>query len=314
MNKLNIRAEIVDDGWRFHVVFDKGGPTGGFTADLIQPYCWISHDSFDFDVNVFFVKKDHLKQIGMKVPLELEPLIMGGGGLARPDTIKVTLEDLIIECRKMNMRRTRAEIYAHRIKKFEARGWKISPVVYEPVIYRSLVTVAEKATEEYLNSIDPNWKKNMANFKIVKVEHLKNASWDDAYMAAVNWIRQETKGSNVNDKLLYHGTDEAGATGIKYNGFDSRYFSKSGMYGRGAYFADIPTKSHDYAPPNAVGCRFMFVVKVALGKQEHLTAANNAKLGPDPGYHSLLGTAGKVSEYIIERWGQAKPMLLITYK
>ena len=190
MNKLNIRAEITDDGWRFHIVFDKGAPTGGFTADVIQPYCAISHDSFDFDVNVFYLKKNHLKQVGMKIPLELEPIIMEGGKLAKPDAIRVTLEDLILECRKMNMRRTRADIYPYRIRKFETRGWKISPVIYSPVIYKTLVTSVEKSSEEYLDSLDPNWKRNMTNFKVVKVEHLRNSSWDDAYMATVNWIRQ----------------------------------------------------------------------------------------------------------------------------
>lgn len=58
----------------------------------------------------------------------------------------------------------------------------------------------------------------------------------------------------------------------------------------------------------------MFLVMVALGRQEHLTAAANNKLGPKPGYHSILGTAGKVHEYIVDRWGQAKPIMLITYK
>lgn len=86
------------------------------------------------------------------------------------------------------------------------------------------------------------------------------------------------------------------------------------MYGRGAYFADTPVKSHDYTQPNANGCRHMFIVCVALGNQEHLTAATNEKLGPSKGFHSILGTAGKVNEYIIDRWGQAKPVLLITYK
>ena len=36
----------------------------------------------------------------------------------------------------------------------------------------------------------------------------------------------------------------------------------------------------------------MFIVKVALGKQEPLIAAANNKLGPGKGFHSILGTAG----------------------
>lgn len=313
MHKLKIDVEIADDGWRFHLVFDRGAPTGGFTADLIQPYCTISHDSFDFDVNIFYIKKDHLKQLGMKIPLDLEPLI-AGGQLARPEPIHISLEQLILECRQMKMRRTRADIYKYRIDKFTNRGWKISEDVFSPVIYKTLKTITELSNEAHLNQIDPNWRRNMANAQIIRVEHLRNSSWDEGYLATLNWIRAETKNYNTNDKLLYHGTGEVGAMGIKENGFDSRYFKPTGYYGRGVYFADTPVKSHDYTSPNAQGCRYMFVVMVALGVQEHLTAAANNKLGPKPGCHSILGTAGKVREYIIERWGQAKPILLITYK
>ena len=55
------------------------------------------------------------------------------------------------------------------------------------------------------------------------------------------------------------------------------------------------------------------MVKVALGKQEVLKNSANNKLGPSKGYHSILGQAGGHNEYIIERWGQARPMYLITY-
>lgn len=83
------------------------------------------------------------------------------------------------------------------------------------------------------------------------------------------------------------------------------------MYGRGAYFAEDPAKSHDYTgAPN----RKMFIVNVALGKQENLTAPNNAKTGPGVGYHSIYGTGGSAKEYIIDRLGQAKLLYLITYQ
>lgn len=62
------------------------------------------------------------------------------------------------------------------------------------------------------------------------------------------------------------------------------------MYGKGAYFADVPSKSHDYTGDGPL--RYMFLVNIALGKQEVLTAADNKKLGPGKGYHSILGTAG----------------------
>ena len=62
------------DFWRVHVVFDKVAKTGGFTADLIQPFCHISLDTCDFDVNLFYLKKDWKSAIGLKIPLSLIPI------------------------------------------------------------------------------------------------------------------------------------------------------------------------------------------------------------------------------------------------
>lgn len=152
----------------------------------------------------------------------------------------------------------------------------------------------------------------MPGSTIDRLEILSNPFWDAAYRTAVHWIDSETK-SGANDKLLFHGTKNDVVDFIKNYGFDSRYYNPNCMYGRGAYFADLARKSHDYTAPNGEGQRHMFIVRVALGKQEHLTQANSKKLGPSPGFHSILGTAGKVNEYIIERWDQAKPLLLITY-
>lgn len=45
-----------------------------------------------------------------------------------------------------------------------------------------------------------------------------------------------------------------------------------------------------------------------------MPAAANNKTGPSKGYHSILGVAGSAVEYIIDRWGQAKPLCLIVYQ
>ena len=72
MKKLGINIQIEDDGWRKHIIFDDKTESGGFTADLIQPYTALTHYTYDFDVNVMYLKKDHINSIGMKVPLEYE--------------------------------------------------------------------------------------------------------------------------------------------------------------------------------------------------------------------------------------------------
>lgn len=77
----------------------------------------------------------------------------------------------------------------------------------------------------------------------------------------------------------------------------------------------MPGKSHQYTSPcpSFGNHHCMFICKVLLGKQEILNASNQKKIGPSIGYHSLWGKAGKHNEYIIERFGQAKPLYLIQY-
>ncbi len=72
MAKLGIETKIEEDGWRRHVIFDEGSITGGFTADLIEPYTSMCHDNYDFDVNTLYLKKGNINSIGQKIPLEFE--------------------------------------------------------------------------------------------------------------------------------------------------------------------------------------------------------------------------------------------------
>lgn len=69
MKKLGISVRIEEDGWRKHIMFDYKSPSGGFTADLIQPFTSMTHYTYDFDVNVMYLKKNRLSSIGMKIPL-----------------------------------------------------------------------------------------------------------------------------------------------------------------------------------------------------------------------------------------------------
>lgn len=295
MKKLNITVEIEDDGWRKHLLFDK--ETGGFTADLIQPYCYICHDSYDFDVNVFYIKKDHLSQIGMKIEMVLRPLARNGNLLSF-EKQKIHLESLIKSCRNMRMRQIRANVYPYRLDKFRKRGWTIQEECYEPAIHETTDTVAELVggPREYLRRISPSWFAKMGMSTVIQVYALSNSNWNSAYQAALKWISSET--DNVNDRLLYHGTDEAAAQSIKKYGFDSRYYNNHGNYGRGVYFADDPAKSHTYTKVNPNGERFMFIVRVALGQQEVLSATNVNRTGPNKGFHSIFGRTD-ANEYIV---------------
>jgi hypothetical protein len=114
MAKLGIPIKIEEDGWRKHVIFDEGSPTGGFTADLIEPYTSMCHDTYDFDTNILYLKKDNLNSIGQKIPLEFNSQKQG-----------ISLEEIISSIRKKEMKKLKQNLPSYRDKKFKMRGWKI---------------------------------------------------------------------------------------------------------------------------------------------------------------------------------------------
>lgn len=69
MKKLGIPVVIEEGGWRKHLLFDDNSTSGGFTADLIEPYTSVTHYTYDFDVNVMFIQRNIINSIGMKIPL-----------------------------------------------------------------------------------------------------------------------------------------------------------------------------------------------------------------------------------------------------
>jgi hypothetical protein len=64
-------------------------------------------------------------------------------------------------------------------------------------------------------------------------------------------IARQCTAANLNERVPYHGTKDKAIQGITDYGFDDRYFSASGRWGHGAYFADDPRKSHSYTNPDA---------------------------------------------------------------
>lgn len=57
----------------------------------------------------------------------------------------------------------------------------------------------------------------------------------------------------------------------------------------------------------------MFICRVLLGKQQKMAQPKNGMIAPDKGYHSVFGSF-KFNEYIVYRYGQGKPFMLIEYK
>jgi hypothetical protein len=89
------------------------------------------------------------------------------------------------------MRQINAEVGAWRRRKFEARGWTVDPIIYEPTIYKSKRTTSYRMDIEDFKRHFPEFMQKMKNAIIVEVLQLKNSNLDQCYDSVRQWIINE---------------------------------------------------------------------------------------------------------------------------
>lgn len=185
----------------------------------------------------------------------------------------------------------------------------------------SLVQISSK-TQEYKNVID-NFKKSISfyvkNPTIVSLERNENFEMLERYLLKRMTIENSNKKENVNEKRLWHGTDEKTAQIVLKEGFDYRVSDlQKAKYGAGSYFALNASKSNSFATENSNKEKKMFLVLVTLGESQHVTSPCIGKRFPDPKpnsnqkYDSITGP--NKTEFVIFNNDQVYPEYLITYK
>uniref|UniRef100_A0A7S1R3T9 Poly [ADP-ribose] polymerase n=1 Tax=Alexandrium catenella TaxID=2925 RepID=A0A7S1R3T9_ALECA len=145
--------------------------------------------------------------------------------------------------------------------------------------------------------------------------------------------QQETAAELGPPTLLFHGTDAANVRPILANGF--RLPKRSGMFGRGIYFAHCPLKSVQYAHRVAMQLwhytvGFLLACTVYLGNTRKLRFAKDVKPSEDlkrgwlasifgaKDYDSIHAPSGffgsvRVSEYIVYQPHQAIPKYVLEF-
>lgn len=85
---------------------------------MILPETTLTHSTFDYDVNILYIKKDHKDSIGMKIELEMRN--------DKDNTCKkVNLRELLHKSRQRIMTALKHGIPLYRKEKFELRGWTV---------------------------------------------------------------------------------------------------------------------------------------------------------------------------------------------
>lgn len=302
LHKLGFQTEVQKFPQGYNFVVDRNAPTGPFTLDLIYPHNVATHDRVDFDVNNLYCVKGFCNEFGMRVDI----------------SDHVTTEQIVQHTKNKELlvmkSRDGVGIMDERIKKMQTRGWKLlGEIVVTPNRGPKF-----GATFLPVSKLDPIFQRLQALFKdklpaatITAVHSVSAYNLDMLYKAMQSQIELEN-GGNANEALLLHGTDPKNIQGIMDSGFDNRYWSSSGNHGHGAYFADDPAKSNQYA--KVTGERAMFWCKVLLGRPETVNTTNTSRKCPIKDCHSVIyDSPGSFKEYMVYRYGQVKPYVLIRY-
>ncbi|CAF3996940.1 unnamed protein product [Rotaria sordida] len=305
--KFEIETKVFRQDWRYVLLFDEHYPTGPFTMDLIEPHVALTHNRIDFDVNNLYVERDHTKDLGQRVDLHEPPC-------------SIDLEQTVENIQKKYFRVLRDvdQLIQSRIDKMIKRGWtqhgETLSFIPAPSKKDTFVEADLPSETSRYQKIVEDFK-NIVNARIIQITQLRNPDLENAYEANKRLIANECPSKDPNECFLYHGTGIDNAKSIMEKGYDNRYFSTFGLYGRGAYFADNPAKSHDYTKlSNYSGTsRIIFYNKVVLGIPEILNTTDTTRMAAKVDHHSVQGTANPMTEYIVYTNAQALPFLKITY-
>ncbi|CAF1160141.1 unnamed protein product [Adineta steineri] len=182
------------------------------------------------------------------------------------------------------------------------------PSTWESTTGNKICFIVPRTSNE-CKTIAADFRRSMqrSDKEIIKIERIQNPRWYKQYLVHREDFRK-THGNDT-EKVLYHGCPENAAYAIAVDCFNRSFAGKNGTaYGVGVYFSSNTAYSHGYAHPNSKGERFMFIVRVLIGK----TTAGNSSMKTRPvGFDS---TTDGNHIFVTYHDAQAFAEYLIAYK
>ncbi|XP_054984122.1 protein mono-ADP-ribosyltransferase PARP14-like [Sorex araneus] len=160
-----------------------------------------------------------------------------------------------------------------------------------------------------------------STFVIKKIERIQNLPLWNSYQTKKKAMG--SKNNNViNEKQLFHGTDENSVSHVNVNGFNRSYAGKNAVaFGKGTYFAVNAKYSADdkYSVPDANGKKYMYYVRVLTGFS---TLGNSSLIVPPPKnpqnstdlYDTVTDSIQNPTIFVVFYDYQAYPEYLITFR
>ncbi|XP_041110316.1 protein mono-ADP-ribosyltransferase PARP12-like [Polyodon spathula] len=172
-------------------------------------------------------------------------------------------------------------------------------------------------SSEEFKEVEDLFLKKMTTATIHKIERIQNPSLWEVYQWQKEQMKRKNGGKDVDEKLLFHGTQKSLVDAICSQNFDWRICGVHGTaYGKGSYFARDASYSHSYTVSTS-GHRIMFVARVLVGEA---TAGKNGYLRPPSKdgknttfYDSCVDNKYNPSIFIIFEKHQIYPEYVIEY-
>ncbi|XP_032823295.1 protein mono-ADP-ribosyltransferase PARP14-like isoform X2 [Petromyzon marinus] len=160
------------------------------------------------------------------------------------------------------------------------------------------------------------------SFQIEEITQIQNHSLWKLYMTKKKEMDKANKpNTQLNERILFHGTAYATCDKVNTNGFNRSYCGKNATcYGNGVYFAVSASYSAQptYSPAESDGSKYMYRTRVLTGD---FTTGKQGMIEPPPKgqqnavlYDSVTDNMNNPSMFVIFNDNQAYPEHLIKFK
>ncbi|XP_077195904.1 protein mono-ADP-ribosyltransferase PARP12-like [Paroedura picta] len=196
-----------------------------------------------------------------------------------------------------------------------------------PELGYELITL-DSSSNEY-RKVQVNFERTMSKANIIKIERIQNLALWEVYQWQKEQMKKANGGKDVDERLLFHGTDGSHVDAICQQNFDWRICGIHGTaYGKGSYFARDASYSDNYCNDNLVSkinlffktnldSKTMFLARVLVG--EFTNGLSNYLRPPAKGsqntafYDSCVNSIQNPSIFVIFEKHQIYPEYLIKY-
>ncbi|XP_069484829.1 protein mono-ADP-ribosyltransferase PARP12-like [Ambystoma mexicanum] len=167
-------------------------------------------------------------------------------------------------------------------------------------------------TSEEYKKVQTLFQRTLMKPVILSIERIQNPSLWKVYQWQKEQMEKANDGKVVDERHLFHGTDEKLVDSISSDNFDWRICGVHGTaYGKGSYFARDAAYSHSYSKLTSSETRIMFVARVLVG---NFVRGKGEFLRP-PGkiYNSCVDSVSDPSIFVVFEKHQIYPEYLVKY-